>query len=168
MYFNLKLCQPAQLTPAVPPTPTRRGAVPEKGTLESEASASSLAQLVNRALDSESMHKTHLFCHTANTEAVDLVPDTAAGAGNQMPAAAPSARGQTNSLCLSFPVWPQGVQNLSPAPRPRPRHDECCNNGPGCAGILPRPSFMVAAIRYCKPYLPVRLEGGEPKVLRGP
>lgn len=32
MYFNLNLCQPAQLTPAAPPTPTRRRAWPEKGT----------------------------------------------------------------------------------------------------------------------------------------
>lgn len=105
MYFNLNLCQPAQLTPAAPPHPHTAQGLAREGDAESEASASSLAQLVrqSRALDSEPMHLTHLFCHTANTEAVDPVPDTGAGAGNRMPAAVPSARGQTN---LSVPQFP--------------------------------------------------------------
>lgn len=49
MYFNLKLCQPVQLTPAVP-TAAKSQALPKEGTLENEASASSLSQLVRKHL----------------------------------------------------------------------------------------------------------------------
>lgn len=135
MCFTLKRRQPAQLVPR-DPRPTRRGRGRWRGGPRPRR-----APRVRRSPGLGVQGCTRSFCRSARTEAARLVPDTGAGAGTQTPAAAPPAGDHADPLCLSFPVWPQGVQNRARRHVPDSPMANAADGGRG-AGI-PRPQPLM-------------------------
>lgn len=107
MYFNLELCQPAQLTPAEPPPPTPT-------TVPCLRREGWRMRPVPQPLPAG--EKEHLIWSPSTKHTYSVIQQTFTEGWR--PCArhwvwclqlCPQSWAKKSSLCLSFPVWPQGV-----------------------------------------------------------